>query len=319
MKNPTVRLLIILLHFTYLCSMEEQNNVVLFAIPGQNRLGSEEGYIKNILNLDARMPNIPIVKIPTPSCAPDLGQYFCQRHLINALENEKNGLNRDIIIHATSQGTATILNTLKHSYPKIIAVILEAVLMSGDSAIWHNAIDFIGPNIKHMPFMYYIAPCIVACSSYFPAGQQPIWSINHETFPQNIPFIIMHSKNDPCLPFDGACALYYKLAEKNTQVYFIQKEDTSHIDLLYSLHSYHEPVRTILNKHCNLNLTGPKELSSDMKMELQPDRESFRDVYEKLYNQEKKSWWIHNTIMAGILLIILYKKFYATLLIGNQS
>lgn len=119
----------------------------------------------------------------------------------------------------------TYLNTLKHSYPKIIAVILEAVLISGDSAIWHTATNYIAPNIKYIPFLYYIAPYIgiIACLSYFPAGKQSIWSINHETFPQDIPFIIIHSDDDRQLPFNGACALYYKLTEKNKNVYFKQK------------------------------------------------------------------------------------------------
>jgi hypothetical protein len=96
---------------------------------------------------------------------------------------------------------------------KIKAVILEAALASGNSAIFHTATGRLMNMrwLNNIPGSYYVAPYFgaIACPGYRPSGQQPIWSVDN--IQSNIPIIIIHSENDLQLPFYGACALYYRL------------------------------------------------------------------------------------------------------------
>ncbi|HTM06022.1 MAG TPA: hypothetical protein VL201_02175 [Patescibacteria group bacterium] len=64
--------------------LEENSNTVIYAIPGQNGKGSSPKYIMEVLNCAKK----DIVQIKTPYWFPDLGQHYCQKYLIEALENE---------------------------------------------------------------------------------------------------------------------------------------------------------------------------------------------------------------------------------------
>jgi len=80
-------------------------NLDVFAIPGQNGNGGNPEYVRNCLgNHDAR-----VTQIETPDTKIDLGQEHCMSHLRDALDSDEV---EDVVIHATSQGTATALNYL---------------------------------------------------------------------------------------------------------------------------------------------------------------------------------------------------------------
>lgn len=152
-------------------SYSDQKAITVFAIPGQNGMGSESWYVKNVIGEFSR-----VISVNTPSLLLDLGQYFCQRHLDDALTNSPYP-DDDAIIYATSQGTATALNYLaRKPSPNIKAVVLEAALASGNSAVYHTVT---GPAmgddwLRSVPGAYYVLPYLASfiCLGYRPGGNK---------------------------------------------------------------------------------------------------------------------------------------------------
>lgn len=269
------------------CTME-QSGLTVFAIPGQNGLGSETYYIEHLLQPDKKNP-IEIIRVPTPSWNADLGQDNCIRLLADSIQKLKRQ-HQNAILYATSQGTATALNFLAHSQDKnpqnkIDGLVLEATLASGNSAVHHTAT---GPlmglsTLGRVPFSYYwmpyIAKALMPC--YWPGGKQPIKSI--EKLPTNLPIVIAHSQNDPQLSFNDACALYYGLRQNgNNNAYLMPFEDRAHIQVLGRGHQSAQVLRAILTKHSLLK----KEQSIDLSP-YQPDPQQFKAQYDALIAREK--------------------------------
>lgn len=122
----------------------------VLCVPGQNELGSEHWYVMDQLG---RTDATSLHRADTPDTLIDFGQRFCQRHLTHTFKSqafttqlqESDGY----IMHATSQGTQTSINWLANNPDKqtqLKALVLEAVMASGNSAIAHNAVDnYISP------------------------------------------------------------------------------------------------------------------------------------------------------------------------------
>lgn len=308
------------LSYDFAYSMETtNNNLVVYSIPGQNGMGGDPDYIKCLFNSQ----NIPIVQVPTPTFLVDLGQFFCQRHLTQVIAQEK----RDIIIHATSQGTATVLNYLsKRPNEKIKLLILESPLASGNQAIYHTATNELMPQfnfIKHIPGAYYIVPYIgaIMCPGYLPIGQQPIFSIQKSSFPLDIPIIIAHSQDDPQLSFSGARALYYGLKSRGTNIYFIPFNRGRHLNLFFDIHNTNKSsvLQKIIKKHVpNVSLgiiednnTGNTEDINEIDDDLgqyTPEINAFKKDYDELVQKENILW---NTSVAGFVAFISYSLTHA--------
>jgi len=279
----------ILVSHIILHGMEENSNYVIYAIPGKNGRGSETKYIKETLGWKG-----DVVQVKTPYLMQDLGQYFCQRDLVDALKNE----HRNIIFYATSQGTATVLNYVanQENNSKIKAIIWEGGLASGNSAIYHTVTGELMnmPWVKKIPGSYYFVPylAITECLGYRPGGQQPIWSI--DTIKKDIPIIIIHSKNDPQCPFYGACALYYRLRENGKRnVYLIENSlTTDHIQILSNKYYLQSAVRTILQKHLPEISLNPIHNTSQIFSENTPtvplpNHNLYKNCYIDLVRKEK--------------------------------
>lgn len=200
----------LLLISSLLYSMEnvfpEKRNLVVYAVPGRNGIGSKTKHIQEIFNLS---PNTEVVHVPIPSVFQDIGQSSCMSKLLHALENEKRD-DIDILLYGVFEGAATVLNYLPFLKNKNIkAVILESVLTSGNSAMYHKItwpltdIEF----LKDVPGSYYFIPyfATVLHWGYRPGGRQPIKSVDE--IRSDIPIIIIHSKNDNRFSFGEACAL----------------------------------------------------------------------------------------------------------------
>lgn len=300
-KHLTIFIGLILLNVTIFSAQYQQGkDLVVYAVPGQNGLGSEEGYVQQVLGNDLR-----VVKVGTPSILADLGQSGCQGYLRDALQKE----DKPGIVYATSQGTATAINYLASCDKKenIQALVLEAVLASGNSAIHHTLTGTSGVN--DASYSYYILPYLarIVFPCYRAAGEQPIKALDN--LPKDIPIIIVHSKNDMQLPYDGACALYYGLRSKgNDNVYFISKDGFSHINILYS-DPERNVVRSILKKH-DLLKTSPEV--SDLS-EFQPDPLQYKPCYDALMaTKEAKHTYVERTaVCVGLLAgsFIGYRKY----------
>jgi len=213
---------------SYLIAMNTaQPSIHLVIIPGLNGLGGENAlttlpYFKNKPHLQH--------KVKTPGfITADLGQTRCMKYLHEFLIKLPN--NDKAIIYAVSQGTATALNYASKNSAKIAALILEGVMLSGNSAISYNL-----NSLRTLPGSSCIAACVAKClfPFYSPSGDQPIKNIS--TLPQNLPIIILHHTQDPQLSYKDAqaCYAFLKNTCQNKNVYLISKtsKKPAHFHLL---------------------------------------------------------------------------------------
>jgi len=296
----------------------DKPKATILAIPGQNGLGSEPEYIQNCFGDD-----VDVRKVKTPSLGIDFGQKFCMKHLSNAIKLEKN---KNLVIHATSQGTATALNYLatmhknrKNQNKEIKALILESAMISGNNAIEHTVQGDLMkmPFLTRLPFSYYWLPycCKVLFPLYKPSGKQVIKSIKN--LPKDIPVVIIHSKNDQQLPCEGAFALYYGLRSMgNNNVYIICKNySEQHLNLLCPLPYYiTQIIYKILHTHnIAINDAYPAiDNSIDLK-QYQPNPDGFKGTHDDILNKElwhEKLWYLGFASCTAIISYILYKKLW---------
>ncbi len=285
MKRIGLKAFICLCITTQLFATEKQ--VLLFCIPGVNGRGSEAEYVRNLIG-DA---SLSCHAVPTPSLFPDLGQARCQSYLHDALQRTSH--TDHVIIHATSQGTATALNYLLQvdKGKRIKALILEAPLVTGNSAIIHTIKGPLMnlPGLAALPFSYYWLPYCAKAQFplYWPSGKQPIKAVNSTSDVSDIPIILIHSQDDPQLSYDDACALYHGLRKKNNNVYLISKEGRKHLNIIKDPHEQ-EVIRTILQKHHLLENTAKQ---ADLTV-YQPDPANFQKLYDELLLKEKKHLYV---------------------------
>jgi alpha/beta hydrolase fold len=248
----------------YAIAMEIESTTRLLVIPGQNGMGGQ--------NIDIVLPyfanNNLIHHVETPLHMPDFGQDKCQSfvdEMIHTLDYHKD---KKYIIHASSQGTATALNyTAKH--PQYIkALILESVMLTGNSAIFHTVDNMMMPEGYDLPeSSYYTAPYTAKAMfpSYAPTGEQPIDNI--DKLPADLPIIILHDTKDFQLSFKDAQALYAYLTaiknNKNVYLFAQESERGKHINLLQENNEEEiSAINTILRLHRLLphNITDIAEL-----------------------------------------------------------
>lgn len=284
-------------------SLNAMQNLHVYAIPGQNGLGSNPEYVSEILNID----KTDITAVTTPTLGIDLGQSGCINHLKRVYNPQ---LYPNAIIHATSQGTATALNFVaQNQHHTIKAIILEATLATGNNAIMHTVT---GPlmrleGIAKLPFSYYWLPYVakILFPFYNPNGMQAIKEL--PKIAKEIPIIIVHSKLDPQLSFTDACALYYGLkSQGNGNIYFVQKDGSDHIQLLKT--GDIPVINTILQKH------GLKPSSTVEEVDLtnfQPNHMQYKSHYDELIRKENNLKYINYSFKIGALGLLayaLYKK-----------
>jgi len=273
----------------------------VFVIPGQNGKGLDDGYVTQVTKIPKG--NIQRVGIPTSHWSIDLGQSGCTTYLKDALQNNED----DFIIYANSQGTATALNFLSQNpnhRNKCKGMVLEAVLGSGNSAIYHTITDRLGnPALKKIPALYYWAPyfakALFIFPTYSPGGDQPIKAV--ENLDIDGPIIIAHSEADPQLSYKDACAMYYALRQKKKNVYLIIKEGGRHIDIFSNEND--ASVKNILASHG----LSPAEVNSIDLRKYQPDPADHKPAYDELKARERNHVWIKRGLRSVVSIIVAYK------------
>lgn len=203
---------------SFIAGMElpEHHNTHLLVIPGQNGLGGQN--IKTVLPYFKDKDHL-IHYVETPLWTPDLGQSRCVNYLKKTMSCLEN--NTPVIIHASSQGTATAINYTAEHPQQVRALILESILLSGNSAIEHTVKYCTFPSATSLPGSYYWMPYVAKFQFplYSPAGNQAIF--NADKLPIDLPIIIMHHTNDPQLSYKDAQALYAFLKQQKKITMFI--------------------------------------------------------------------------------------------------
>lgn len=307
--SSIIPLFFVLQLFGAASSSSMSTRVTVIAVGGQNTLGSEVDYVGFLFSFfSVKRAQIPQGWLPNSR---DLGQHVCMEHL--ARDFPSSG---DVIFHATSQGTATVLNFVsglsEADQARVKAIVLEAALASGNDAIIHTTSKLM---LGSKPILsscietegcYYALPYCARplFPRYSPSGIQPIKSI--ENIIHDIPIVIIHSKEDKCLPYSGACALYYGLrAQGHENVYFISLEGEKHIRLLeeaflgHSCYREREHLAAILAHH-NVFGDGRKSAAAGSfdKSAFQPEIEQYREMYERLCSREQNHTYIPPMIGA---------------------
>jgi len=144
-------------------------------------------------------------------CIPDLGQDVCMQglHLVMCRLNKDPSVSH-ILVHATSQGTATILNYMGY-YPdscrKLSALVLESILASGNLSI----ASVCGATL--IPIVNWTLPLLSTwiMAGYRPNGPQAIHSITSKwgTKYKHVPIVLLQTEEDretPALGFYAVCA-----------------------------------------------------------------------------------------------------------------
>ena len=297
----------------------DHKTLTVLAIPGQNGLGynnierHNDCHINTLYNNNTRIQNIP-----TPTFATDFGQYFCQRHLHQALES----INTPCGIEASSQGAATALNYFSKNLnnTKIKALVLQSAMASGNSAIYHTVSQYV-PCISSLPGAYYILPYIARLwlpfLTYSPSGEQPVDSVKNIR-KSEIPIILVHATQDFQVSPQDSQALYYALKEnKNKHVYLVPIDVQHHLHLLdypdstedgKKRHEAQKCVRNILEYH-RIIPTGRLERATSSRIKTcQPDHKQYQSQYENLLKRESVHQKITTRIIgnSAVLMILYY-------------
>ena len=282
----------------------EQHFPVL-AIPGQNGNIRAPGNIKKLMGDEKTVVTTVTTPLGRWWDSPDFGQANCVRHFNQATAAQSG----PYLVYAESQGTATALELAAAEKP-IKALVLEAVLASGNSAIYHTASGRLMPHFNKLARRhnsYYWLPYLARWRYplYSPFGAQPIKSI--AKIPTTLPIIIVHAKGDPQLPYSGACALYYGLRERgNKNVYLISKESDEHTKILHNPHDF-RIVQRILKNH---GLLQSNLVVGDLTA-YQPNHRPFKQQYDLLMHKEQVHATIGSVLKTGGVLgacALLYHK-----------
>jgi len=282
MKNYAMLLLLLINFLNGTEPNKLENPLKVFVISGQNNVGLDWPYVSQ--NTGVSPENIHRVKTPLNRQSMDLGQSCCMKELENFLKNNDD----KFIVYAGSQGTATALNFFsknpKHAV-KCKGMVLESVLASGNSAIYHTITNplFGFPKLKWVPGLYYLAPYIakiVSFPSYSPGGDQPIKSVANLNIEG--PIIIAHSEKDPQLSYNDARAIYYALRKDNKSAYLINKKEIGHINIL----CHDDTVKNILEQ---LGIISKQKTTGKLDIsKYQPNLEDHKAAYDELIKKECK-------------------------------
>lgn len=222
----------------------KQPKTIVMRIPGGNGYGGKD--IKTIFPF---CQDENLIKIVNPTgCNVDLGQSKCIDRIQDGLDFIADPT-YNLIAYATSLGTASTINFAGNNPTRFQAVILQAVMISGNNAIsYHANKDF--PLTQYIPLRDYILPYVAKCiyPFYSPAGDQPLFNI--QKIPHTVPIIIVHCTTDNQLPFEGATALYAGLkAQGHNKVYLLpiqSKNWNHHFDLIKDGDTEIDAINTIL-------------------------------------------------------------------------
>ena len=232
---------------------------VYIVVPGQGNFGGTKHDDKLPRTIPAHYKEVVRLKTPhsksdTFFCnKDDFGQQNCQDLLHEKLDELFLQANIKFIIHAYSQGTASILKYIsdletqdaelsinEKRTSKIEALILESAMISGFSAINHftsNHFRYFGVPAgwlcSQLPYSDRWIP-LLAQKTTFPSfqvhGTQTIEILDN--IPNTFLIVILHTPQDYVLPYHGGLAMYQVLRKHNAKnLYFIPVDRNIHIDV----------------------------------------------------------------------------------------
>lgn len=222
-------------------------------VPGQNGVGTDAGYVQRrfeplLSNMETTHPQDQLPRsivrsgIPTHCGHIDFGQDRCKALLTEAMQ--VGDVNFPVVLYGNSQGTSTILQWLsdpavdKRLRDRVVLVVLEAVMASGNSAIWHTVHNwYCSKPLRHMAEYLCLDALVCVLASWmvfrsFRAGDKQAVQCA-ESFPRHVPVIMTHARQDGNLCYNDACAILHLMRHKlqHPHAYLCTRMDDQHIDL----------------------------------------------------------------------------------------
>jgi hypothetical protein len=258
--------------------------------------------------------HVSVANAPS-GCYADLGQSYCTHDFNESvIAILSNNTIEQAIIFASSQGSASVINSLvKNKNEKIKVLIVEGILTSGNHAIVRR-FEKIAKYISYIPLSNYLLPYLgkLRHPFYSPAGDQAI--LNIENLPKDLVVIMLHSKNDPKVSFDEALAFYAGMKNHGNPVYLISKDSDKgeqHHGLFYSDGNGNEyakeiaAINSILRHH---GLSCAKNTSDIDLAPYQPD--PVFDAYKASVEREKRMQWfdigMKSLIALSAMMYVVY-------------
>jgi hypothetical protein len=274
-----------------------ERNHNIYIVPGLggfSKAGLPE-YVKRIFGLQ----EASTIPVPNPRVCIDFGQDFCRRKL------ERSFLSSGLI-YGLCLGTSTILNflALHKDDDRVKGVFLESGYASVNDTVRHTVETRMG--VPHLPLSYYWLPYCFNPFFYRPFGAQPIKSaLKVKT---DVPLVIMHSRQDPSVPYEHAQILYYALKHAgNKNVYLLPSDVPRHVR---TRPDNDRALRTILQHHALVPMPLRARLFSFVTCKIfskralrcyQPNPEQFREAFERLYEKEKTHEKIGDTVKQAVI------------------
>jgi hypothetical protein len=228
-------------------------------------------------NLHRTMPQFPssaVHHVDNPMCGLfDLGQYNCMRQMDRVMRPlSEDSTVEKIVIHASSQGTATAMNYIAafpHESRKVVLILLEGCMASS------NATAASAMGVLNFPVLPLVLPFMAAwffMLGHSPAGPQSLksvtkWDARHCT----TPVILLNGENDSDTPVDGARALAEQLVQKGVQeVYLFRLPGNRHVNLLENLPAANDYSQNewpgARASHCNGIRYVPKNVAPTVEL-----------------------------------------------------
>jgi hypothetical protein len=233
----------------------------------------------------------------------DFGQRNCMQHVHKEkTASEKNILESETpyILFGTSQGTGTSINLFNGTsenhnimLQNPEALILQSVMLSGNSAIYHTVTNMGLPLVADLPFSYYWLPYLATIffKSYAPAGEQPIFNV--EKMPTDLPIIILHCENDQQLSFKDAQGLYAALCRNGNDNVYLFEMPNSDGDVNHFVtfdNKTKRDILTILKNHqiVQEDVNAWDSLEDEIKLRQPEVKKEWLDHFDSLLKKEKR-------------------------------
>ncbi len=291
--------------------------LTVIAIPGLGGGGSSDEY------LQSSFPDyeLNIKRIETPVSESDLGQSRCINFVYEQLRKflEDTDTQDGVVLHATSQGAATVLNGMpewmhEDWFSRVKFIFFEGPFATGNRGIVHTLrgpkAGTFGPLI-HLPYSETWTPYVaipVRFWDYCPSRQQVIKSVSR--LPK-VPMAFIHGGGDVRVPPEDSRAIYHGVRlYGNNDAYSIQEENAPHTHVLENAPHGPALIQTLVQKYTKVKPTSNAPIVD--LTPYQPDHtgfaRSYHDILEEAYMHER----IAPSMYAAAAVVAVYATYQGT-------
>lgn len=302
-----------------MCALTASQIPYIVVVPGLNgEIGDSANHLMTKLQSDKKFTQLDqkhVERVTTPEFPwIDFGQKSCQSYLPKFEESPNADAKPMRILFGTSQGTATSINHIASSANRSYkAVLLQSVMLSGNSAMYHTVTKINGLPLDYIPGSYYLMPYLAkfVFPFYAPAGKQPVFNV--DKISNDMPIIIVHCKNDKQLSCQDAQGLYAALVNKgNKNVYFFEMPDSDGFinHFVHFDNSTKSAIKSILFHHGVIDMSKRSEENDVQDIDVaqyQPEvKKEWLSHFNNVLKKETRLWYFDKVLKAALIGLMAY-------------